>query len=169
MERPKTHEGILMTVDSPDFARAYEQCYPRTVRLLCTKGLRLEEAREFAQLAWSRAWERRTQLRDPRQLPSWVSSIAINEFRTHLRGNRREQQLESQDAPCVVENNRYGVILSAFYLFGYSAAEIGHFQKASGVAIRVRLSRACSALRLLAALPCATNQTSLGQYRWTCV
>lgn len=154
-----------MTIDSPDFARAYERYYPRTVRLLCTKGLRLEEAREFAQLAWSRAWERRTQLRDPHQLSSWVSSIAINEFRTHLRAKSREQQLEAQDVPrgpdvltqCLahelLEKNRYGVILSDFYLFGYSAGEIGQFQKTSDVAIRVRLSRARIAMRLLVTLP----------------
>lgn len=153
-----------MPIDSADFARAYERYYGRTIRLLCTKGLRIEDAQEFAQLAWARAWERRVQLRRPCQLASWVSTIAINEFRTHLRHNGREQQLETQDAPCepavitrrlidqlLSGNARYGSILEAFYLFGYSADEIAKLHNTSGVAIRVRLARARAAIRPLVA------------------
>ena len=153
-----------MPIDSADFARAYERYYGRTIRLLCTKGLRIEDAQEFAQLAWARAWERRVQLRRPCQLASWVSTIAINEFRTHLRHNGREQQLETQDAPCEPSvitrrlidqllggNARYGSILEAFYLFGYSADEIAKLHHTSGVAIRVRLARARAAIRPLVA------------------
>lgn len=153
-----------MAIDSAYFARAYERYYGRTIRLLCTKGLRIEDAQEFAQLAWARAWERRVQLRRPCQLPSWVSSIAINEFRTHLRHNGREQQLETHDAPCepgvitrrlidqlLKGNSRYGAILEAFYIFGYSADEIAKQYHTSGVAIRVRLARARAAIRPLVA------------------
>lgn len=153
-----------MTINSTDFARAYERYYMRTVRLLCSKGLRIEEAEEFAQLAWARAWERRAQLRNSCQLSSWVSTIALNEFRTHLRHNGREQQLDAQDPLCepnvlarrfidqlLTRSDRYKRILEDFYVFGYSADEIAEANKTTGVAIRVRLARARAAIRPLAA------------------
>jgi DNA-directed RNA polymerase specialized sigma24 family protein len=81
-----------------------------------------------------------------------------------LRHNSREQQLETQDAPCepavitrrlidqlLSGNARYGSILEAFYLFGYSADEIAKLYNTSGVAIRVRLARARAAIRPLVA------------------
>ncbi len=153
-----------MAIDSTEFARAYERHYRRTVRLLSSKGLRTEDAEEFAQLAWGRAWERRTQLRNPDQLTSWVNSIALNEFRSYLRRHGQERQLGSHDAPCkptvflrrLIEqllqgHNRYGRILEDFYLFGYSAGELSKLYKTSEVAIRVRLLRARAAIRPLVA------------------
>lgn len=156
--------ATIMPIDSEDFGRAYECYYERTIRLLCSKGLRLEQAEEFAQLAWARAWERRAQLRNSCRLASWVNSIALNEFRTHLRRNGREQQIEEHDPPCeptvltqrlidqlLQSNDRYGHILEYFYLFGYSAEEIAQLYKTTGVAIRVRLARGRAAIRPLLA------------------
>jgi DNA-directed RNA polymerase specialized sigma24 family protein len=155
-----------MPIDSANFARAYERCHERTIRLLCKKGLRFEDAQDFAQLAWARAWERRTQLRNSSQLASWVSSIALNEFRAYHCETCREELLDVSDIPWepqlfthrLIEelfgSSRYAATLRAFYILGYSVAEIGRFQKTSGVAVRVRLSRARTALRpLLAPAP----------------
>ncbi len=147
-------------IDSTEFASAYERHYSSTVRVLSARGLSGDVANEFAQRAWARAWERRSDLRHPGRLPQWVNTIAINAFRSWLRQYGRERQLDAADGTrssahpsrILVEDllsctKTYRHILESFYFWGYSAEEIATAYKTTPLAIRVRLSRARAALR----------------------
>lgn len=149
-----------MTINSADFANAYERHYGNTVRVLSSRGLKGDAAHEFAQRAWARAWERRGDLRHPSRLPQWVNTIAINAFRSWLRQYGREQQLEIADgfhtSPQATNSlvndllsctKTYRHLLECFYFWGYSAEEIARAYKTTPLAIRVRLSRARAVLR----------------------
>jgi len=149
-----------MPLDSADFARVYERNYLRTVRALSRKGVREDMAHDFAQAAWARAWERRGQLRQSASVVEWVISIAINLFRSSLRHDWREEQpnaIEHWFDPCLTSrllldellsiSKGHRPILEAFYIWGFSAREIAKAYHTSPLAIRVRLSRARSALR----------------------
>lgn len=149
-----------MPINAADFATAYERHYSRTVRVLSSRGLSGDVAHEFAQRAWARAWERRSDLRHPGRLPQWVNTIAINAFRSWLRQYGRERQLELGDGSRFSGNTTkflvedllgctktYRHILECFYFWGYSAEEIATAYKTTPLAIRVRLTRARAALR----------------------
>lgn len=154
-----------MTINSVDFANAYERHYGSTVRVLSSRGLKGDVAHEFAQCAWARAWERRGDLRHPSRLPQWVNTIAINAFRSWLRQYGREQQLDmangfhtsGQGTKSLVNDllsctKTYRHILECFYFWGYSAEEIARAYNTTPLAIRVRLSRARAVLRTEVAL-----------------
>lgn len=124
------------------------------------RGVSGDIAHEFAQRAWARAWECRSDLRHPARLPQWVNTIAINAFRSWLRQYGRERQLDLADgmhasshtSKILVEDllnctKTYRYILESFYFWGYSAEEIANACNTTPLAIRVRLSRARAALR----------------------
>lgn len=147
-------------IGSTEFANAYERYYSSTVRVLSARGLSGDVAHEFAQRAWTRAWERRSDLRHPGRLPQWVNTIAINAFRSWLRQYGRERQLDASDGmrstghtsrilldDLLSCTKTYRHILECFYFWGYSAEEIANAYKTTPLAIRVRLSRARAALR----------------------
>lgn len=68
-----------------EYGRAYQHGYDRTVRLLLSRGVPSEHAREVAQSAWVKGWERLEQLRDEKLVVNWVNSIALNLYRSVLR------------------------------------------------------------------------------------
>ena len=75
------------------FGIAYTDHFDHTVRFLASKGLLESEAREMAQAAWTRGWERRHQLRDPKMILTWINSIAFNLFRNEFRRSARHSEL----------------------------------------------------------------------------
>ena len=68
-----------------EFSAAYENAFRLTRGLLLSRGIGSTLADELAQAAWARAWERRTQLRQPDRLVAWVSSIALNLLRNEMK------------------------------------------------------------------------------------
>jgi DNA-directed RNA polymerase specialized sigma24 family protein len=67
-----------------EFGNMYELAYARTVRFLLSKGASSTIAVDIAQSAWTRGWERLSQLRDRTMLLTWINTIALNEFRRQM-------------------------------------------------------------------------------------
>jgi len=67
------------------YGDAYLQGFEITVRFLFSRGASWEQAREAAQAAWAKGWERLPQLRDEELVGKWVNTIALNAYRSILR------------------------------------------------------------------------------------
>lgn len=147
-----TNAAVLGT---NEFGRAYEEGFYRTVRVLCSRGADLDVANDCAQAAWTRARERRADLRDAGLLLPWVNSIAINEWRNWIRDVRapRGGGIEPSYTPALVaqqvvrelldtsadENVLY---LEYFHIWVFSISQIAARRHVSPIAVRVRLCRA---------------------------
>jgi DNA-directed RNA polymerase specialized sigma24 family protein len=136
------------------YGEAYANGYDRTVRFLCSRAIPGESAREFAQAAWARGWERIGQLRNDSMLLTWVNTIALNYFRASSR----------RAIACAVTNElpgHDGVSFAAIevdrilrrceprdrdlfeqYLSGATAGEIARARNVSETAVRIRFLRA---------------------------
>ncbi|HEU5441187.1 MAG TPA: sigma-70 family RNA polymerase sigma factor [Ktedonobacterales bacterium] len=66
----------------------FEAHYPLAVRLAVLSGLSLDEAHDCAQEASARAFERRTQLRDPKAFPLWFHRIVTRQIMDTLSARR---------------------------------------------------------------------------------
>ena len=141
-----------MTVEA--YGKAYQHGFDRTIRLLVSRGARSECAQEAAQAAWAKGWERIHQLRNEAVVGTWVNTIALNCYRSVMRGENHELPLPEV---AISSNVNLGSIdLQRFldwcrpsdrqlfdaYLEGYPIEEIAHKQGISYTAARIRLLRA---------------------------
>ena len=126
-----------------------------------------ETAREAAQLAWSIAWRRLGSVRDPERVGPWLVSIAANEARHLVRGQRRRTIVEISarpDAPTdrdpadaigLIDLGRVlrGLkpeersLLALRYVAGLDSTEIGRQSGLSASGVRSRLARLLDRLR----------------------
>jgi len=158
MERPQ--EESPMTGEY--FGIAYQRGFPMTVKFLLSKGISYEAALDTAQAAWTRGWEKRSQLRQPNLVFTWTNSIALNLYRTILRRERQTEPIEDLQrstnlnvAAIDVEriltqckpNDR--IVLEEHYIDGYKTSEIAQLRGCSETAVRIRLLRARRKLRSL--------------------
>jgi RNA polymerase sigma factor (sigma-70 family) len=141
-----------MTVEA--YGQAYQRGYDRTVRLLLSRGARSECAREAAQAAWVKGWERIHQLRNESVVTTWVNTIALNCYRSVMRNENHQVPLTELPTTAVV--NHASIDLQRFlawcrpsdrqlfedYLEGFPIEEIAHKQGISYTAVRIRLLRA---------------------------
>jgi DNA-directed RNA polymerase specialized sigma24 family protein len=74
---------IMMTPD--EYGAAFKKGFERTLASLIACGAQYDDARETAQEAWTRGWERIWQLRDERYVVPWVNAIARSLFLTSFR------------------------------------------------------------------------------------
>lgn len=138
-----------------EFGAAYEKGFTLTIRFLCSRGLSREAARETAQAAWVRGWERINQLRDVKMLFTWMNTIALNLYRSSLRREPFLQGLpeviaKSKTNLAVIDLNRVlktckkndRMVLQRHYLEGYQVREIAQDNGWSETAVRIRLLRA---------------------------
>jgi RNA polymerase sigma-70 factor (ECF subfamily) len=118
-------------------------------------------AEDAAQAAWTRAWLRFDQLRDPGKVRSWLVAVAANEARQIAR--RRRPRLEAGSAssfgaeadPALIDLSRAlaGLavedrqLLALRYVVGLTSAEIGSQLGLSAGAVRHRLMRVTGRLR----------------------
>ena len=142
-------------MNTEGYGQAYQRGFDLTVRFLLARGLQRENAREVAQAAWVRGWERLSQLRDDALVVTWVNTIALNVYRGSLR--REPLNLAAAD----VRDKTVAIDLAAIdmarilgfcvprdrqllqqCLTGASMAEIASQQGVSETAIRIRLLRA---------------------------
>jgi DNA-directed RNA polymerase specialized sigma24 family protein len=143
-----------------EYGREYKDGYPRTVNLLLSRGVSEDSAREAAQAAWARGWERRDQLRDQEKALVWVNSIAMNYFRSRLRQETSSQKLPElstlpQITPVAIDIHRMlkrckigeQQLLTMRYLLGWEICEIAKQHGWSETAVRIRLMRARRNLR----------------------
>ncbi len=146
-----------MTRDA--YGLAFQGGFDSTVRLLLARGAFSERAREVAQSAWSRGWERLEQLRDERFVLTWVNAIALNLYRNVLRSEMAYQAL-----PKLYSNPNVNVAaidvarilkicrpddrrLLEQQLSGASVEEIATKRGETAAAVRLRLHRARRAAR----------------------
>ena len=153
---------------SEEFGVAYQKHFRNTVTFLMGNGLSADAAQEMAQAAWTRGWERLSQLRDSRMLPLWLNRVALNLYRSLLRRELiyQERNVTSpdrtpdQDSPernlaaidaqtilrrCKVSDRR---MLRDYYLKGLQVAEIAARNGWRENTARVRLFRARQAARM---------------------
>jgi RNA polymerase sigma factor (sigma-70 family) len=152
---------ITQAVTREEYGSAYEQGCARTVRFLLSRGVSQEHAKDIAQTAWMRGWERLYQLRDDKLLSTWINSIALNTYRRVLHRERLFQHL-SESIRAETGINEASIDLSRImsscrpetrallqaHLAGLTPEEISAADGVSCVAVRVRLWRARRAARL---------------------
>lgn len=136
------------------YGKAYQHGFDRTIRLLLARGARSECAREAAQAAWVKGWERIDQLRNESVVTTWVNTIALNCYRRVMRSENH--QLPLMEIAAASSVNLAGIDLERFlawcrptdlelfedYLQGYPIEEIARRQGISYTAVRIRLLRA---------------------------
>jgi RNA polymerase sigma-70 factor (ECF subfamily) len=143
-----------LTLTQEQYAAGYSRGFALTKRFLGARGVGPDTAEEAAQAAWSRAWERRAQLRDPKRLQPWVNTIALNLFRNGCR--QRETSELPLDIPvrpltspraidllrvlekCKPEDRE---MLHKHYLAGYTSRELAAEGNGTASGVRVRLLR----------------------------
>jgi DNA-directed RNA polymerase specialized sigma24 family protein len=141
----------VMTVEA--YGQAYQRGFDRTIRLLLSRGARTECAREAAQAAWAKGWERIHQLRNESVVNTWVNTIALNCYRSVIRSENH--QLPLMDLPMQADVNLSAIDLERFlnwcrpsdrqlleqYLQGYPMEEIARKEGISYTAVRIRFLR----------------------------
>jgi DNA-directed RNA polymerase specialized sigma24 family protein len=146
-----------MTVEA--YGKAYQHGFDRTIRLLLSRGARSECAREAAQAAWAKGWERIDQLRNESVVTTWVNAIALNCYRSVMRSENH--QLPLGDLATASDINLGALDLERFlawcrpmdrqlfedYLEGYPMEEIARKRGISYTATRIRLLRARRSLQ----------------------
>jgi len=148
-------------VTATQFGTAYTEGFDHTIRFLGSKGLPETEAREIAQAAWTRGWERRHQLRDPKMVLTWINSIALNLFRNEFRRSARHSELpevpDKRPSPSISRMDVKSMLsrcddldrslLWMQYGEGRTSAEIGSRLGMNPGTVRIRIMRAKGRLR----------------------
>lgn len=145
---------------SEEYGHAYNKGFDLTVRLLCSRGVQADHAREVAQAAWVRGWERIGQLRDKCLVTTWVNTIALNVNRGLIRKEPVRNlpelphgtsyiDLTAIDIARVLSRCRpsHRQLLEQFML-GVTPREIAEREGVSDTAIRIRMLRARRAVRM---------------------
>jgi RNA polymerase sigma-70 factor (ECF subfamily) len=150
------------------FTELVERHHPELVRIAYAVIGDLDGARDAAQVAWIKAWQRLGTVREPERLRPWLIAIVANEARQHVRarGRRRLREIapvdpgEAIDSGADASADRFDLrsaigrldpaereLLALRYLAGLSAEEIGAAKGLSASGIRSRLSRLIARLR----------------------
>jgi DNA-directed RNA polymerase specialized sigma24 family protein len=153
-----------MTTES--YGQAYQAGFHRTVGFLLSQGLRGDCARDIAQAAWVRGWERLDQLRSEGMVLTWVNSIALNLYRHSIRSDRANQRALKAlpDSRTAAGPDLAAIDLRRLLTFcrpcdrlllerqmrGASAEEMAQELGVSNIAIRIRLLRARRSVRMAA-------------------
>jgi len=141
------------------YGQAYQKGFDLTIRFLISRGVPRDLARDVAQAAWVKGWERLDQLRNDSMVTTWVNAIAMNVHRSVLRSERTYQSLP--EFYTKVELNLAAMDLRRILKFcaprdrallelqmqGDTAEEIAQKQGVTETAIRIRLLRARRAAR----------------------
>ena len=151
------------TISFEQFGRAYQQGFERTVRFIGSRGIYPAIAEETAQAAWTKGWQRRAQLRNPKRILPWINTIALNLLRARKRKQSREEELvEMPDHRCrqaamsaKVDAGRLlrhcdptdRKLLGLHHLQGHTTSEAGRRCGLKPTAARVRLMRVRRRLR----------------------
>jgi DNA-directed RNA polymerase specialized sigma24 family protein len=143
-----------------EYGQAYQRGFDLTVRLLLSRGAPRDRAREVAQAAWARGWERLSQLRNDCLVVTWVNTIALNVYRSVLRSEPAYQALPELYTKAGVNLAAIDVArilkicrpcdraLLEQQMRGVTAEEIARKQGVTETAIRIRLLRARRAARM---------------------
>ncbi len=177
-----TAPATVAVVNEQFFSAAYQRGFQQTSRFLLSRGIPRDVVFDTAQSAWTKAWERRDQLRNPAFLVTWVNSIALNVYRTALRREPITEELTEYQAPksdwdasaldakrvlreCR-QNDR--IVLEGHYIFGYKLDEIAAQNNWSETAVRIRLLRARRKMKNFLARPKEMASSKGGTLKKTC-
>ena len=152
-------QGLKACMTNEGYGKAYQQGFNLTTRFLISRGVPLDLARDVAQAAWVKGWERLGQLRNESMVVTWVNSIAMNVHRSVLRRERSyqplpeycgkaEMNLAAIDLAHILESccPRDRALLE-LQMQGDTAEEIARIQGVTETAVRIRLLRARRAAR----------------------
>ncbi len=147
------------------FTRLVEAHHQSMVRVAYVVCGDVDLARDSAQAAWVRAWQRLDTIREPAKLRAWLVAIAANEARQASRSQRRRALRElpmPTDDPVGDLGVPEGADLTAAlarldpddrglvamrYLAGLDSSEIAAATGRTASGVRVRLSRVLARLR----------------------
>src|SRR4051794_39193782 len=93
--------------DRDAFTELVERHHTELVRIAYVVTGDIDAARDAAQIAWIKAWQRLGSVREPDRLRAWLIAIAANEARQHLRASRRRRvrEITPTDPDGMVVNN----------------------------------------------------------------
>ena len=141
------------------YGEAFHKEFARTIRFLQSRGASSDRAEEAAQAAWTKGWERLTQLRADGLVGPWVNAIAFNEPRQTIRRASFEAPLKESwgqvgvdsaaiDAAAILRGcHPREEVLFNHLLHDFTTAEIANSLGASRTAVRIRLLRARRSVR----------------------
>lgn len=82
----------------------FNAVYPYATRMGALNGLSMDDARECAQDTFTRAYERRSQLRDPQAFPLWFHRILTRAILDRVTKRQRLRETPLDDASELVED-----------------------------------------------------------------
>lgn len=150
------------------FTELVERHHAELVRIAFAVTGDLDAARDAAQLAWIKAWQRLPTVREADRLRAWLIAIAANEARQAVRAHRRRRVREITPTGMDEQAGQYTVtsadgldlhaalarlrpddraLLAMRYLAGLTADEIGAATGLTGSGVRSRLARLVARLR----------------------
>ena len=157
--------GRAQRGEAEAFAALVDEHHAELVRIAYVVCGDVELARDAAQAAWIKAWQRLHGLREPEKLRSWLIAIAANEARQSVRARRRRSVRElpmPEVEPAEAAPGADGIDLAAAldrldpldrellamrYLAGLGSDDIARATGRSASGVRARLSRLTSRLR----------------------
>ena len=168
---PSGAEDLLARARGGDraaFTELVERHHPELVRMAFAVTGDIDAARDAAQVAWIKAWQRLPTVREPARFRAWMIAITANEARQLVRARRRRQMRELMPVDpeggsaslVATSSDRIDLnralarldpadrqLLAMRYLGGLTADEIGVACGMSGSGVRTRLSRLMARLR----------------------
>ena len=153
--------------DEAAFTRIVARYHPDLLRIAHVVCGDADIAADAAQAAWSIAWRRLGDLRDPARIRPWLMSIAANQARQAARSRRRRQvrEVTVQDPSVAAADSSVAAridlanalatldprdreLLALRYLAGLDSQEIGQAVGMPAGTVRSRLARARERLRV---------------------
>lgn len=169
-ERARTEATIRLAArgDEAAFARLVAAHHASMARVAYAVAGDAELARDAVQSAWTIAWRRLGNVREPGRLNAWLVAVAANEARKALRRRRRVAVVDISvawsesgasdpvDAISVVDLERAlrrlpaddRMLLALRFVAGLDSGAIGDQLGISASGVRSRLSRLLDRLRL---------------------
>ena len=148
------------TITRKEFGNRYERGRMQTVKFLISRGLREEEAKEKAQAAWAKGWERRYQIKNKKKTLAWINTIALNLYRSSFPRDSRYLSFREHPTSPKVDIAAFDLhrkldqcrdiekeILELRYFAGFNIKDLAKRYGCAESAMRVRLLRARRSLR----------------------
>jgi len=146
-------------MDQETFTKEYNTGFIITWKLFLRKGI--PNAQDWAQAAWTRAWEKRDQWRGDSTFRSWVITIGVNLYRMSLRNTgakyNQVDMIDQSDCWKFVNDvdNRLNTlsltsqlpksdqtILEHYFITGHTAKEVSELVGMNELGVKSRIHRA---------------------------
>lgn len=165
--------SLNFSMTTEQYTEAYAAGFDRTVNLLLKRGVRWkEDAQDYAQSAWLKAWAKHDTFRGECKIQTWINIIALHEYYSAVRRNTPDShavsvEIDTDTVPlhgqptCEINTDaidcrrllglvapRDAQILREFYVDGYTGPELRRrYGKNRNTTIHIRLFRAAARVR----------------------